>query len=73
MAETRFDPSSLDAESIIAEARERADLREFGDESFREPMGRMLEAYEKEANLNESGRMAQRDRTVGLLVNRLRV
>jgi len=33
----------------------------------------MLEAYEQEANLNENGRSAQRERTVGLLVNRLRV
>ena len=73
MAESRFDPRSLDAESIVDEARERASLRDFGDESFREPMRRMLEAYEKEADLNENGRMAQRDRTVGLLVNRLRV
>jgi len=73
MAVTRFDPRSLDADSIIAEARERAGLSEFGDESFREPMGGMLEAYEKEAKLNENGRIAQRDRTVGLLVNRLRV
>ena len=73
MPETRFDPLSLDADSIVAEARERAGLFEFGDESFREPMFRMLEAYEKEARLNENGRISQRDRTVGLLVNRLRV
>ena len=73
MAQTTFDPRSLDSDSIIAEARERAGLSEFGDESFREPMRRMLEAYETEADLNENGRMAQRDRTIGLLVNRLRV
>ena len=73
LAKTTFDPKSLDADSIVAEARQRAGLDHFGDESFREPLGRMLEAYETEADLNENGRMAQRDRTIGLLVNRLRL
>jgi hypothetical protein len=73
MASSPFDPLSLDADSITAEARERAGLDQFGDESFQQPMRRMLEAYEKEAELNENGRMAQRDRTIGLLVNRLRL
>ena len=52
MAVTRFDPRSLDADSIIAEARERIGLHDFGDESFLEPMRRMLAAYETEADLN---------------------
>jgi hypothetical protein len=73
MASPAFDPRSLDPDSIIAEARERSGLQDFGDESFREPLRRMLEAIETEANLNEGGRMAQRDRTIGLLVNRLRL
>jgi hypothetical protein len=66
-----FDPLSLDAESIIAEARQRSGLTEFGDESFLEPMRRMLTAYETEAALNANGRGAQRERTIGLLINRL--
>ncbi len=66
-------PTSLDEASILAEARARAGLAEFGDESFREPLRRMLRAFETEAGLNENGRIAQRERTVGLLVNRLRV
>lgn len=73
MAEQRFDPQSLDADSIVAEARQRAGLERFGDESFLVPMQRMLAAYETEANLNEGGRIAQRERTVGLLVSRLRI
>ena len=66
-------PTSLDEASILAEARARAGLAEFGDESFREPLRRMLRAFETEAGLNENGRIAQRERTIGLLVNRLRV
>ena len=73
MAQQMFDPLSLDVSSIIAEARQRAALTRFGDESFRDPMERALRAYETEANLNEAGRMAQRERTIGLLVTRLRV
>ncbi len=68
-----FDPTALDEASIIAEARERAGLAQLGDEAFREPLRRMLHAYETEADLNAAGRAAQRERTVGLLVNRLRV
>jgi len=63
----------LDEAGVLAEARARAGLTEFGDESFREPLRRMLHAFETEAGLNESGRIAQRERTIGLLVNRLRV
>ena len=65
--------TSLDEGSILAEARARAGLSDFGDESFREPLRRTLHAFETEAGLNEVGRIAQRERTIGLLVNRLRV
>lgn len=64
--------ASLDEASIIAEARDKAALTDFGDESFRRPMGKLLRAMEDEAMLNEVGRMTQRARIVGLLVNRLR-
>ncbi len=65
--------TSLDENSILEEARARAGLSDFGDESFREPLRRTLHAYETEAGLNAVGRIAQRERTIGLLVNRLRV
>ena len=70
---TSHDPLSLEPDSIIAEALERTGRSHFEDESFVEPMTRMLRAYETEARLNEAGRGAQRERTVGLLVNRLRI
>jgi hypothetical protein len=63
---------SLEAESILAEAREKTGLDDFGDESFREPMARLLRSMEEEAELSEVGRAMQRARLVGLLVNRLR-
>jgi hypothetical protein len=64
--------TNLEAESILAEAREKAGLADFGDESFREPMERLLRAMEEEAELTPAGRAMQRARVVGLLVNRLR-
>jgi hypothetical protein len=64
--------TSLDEASILAEARAKAGLDDFGDESFREPMGVLLAALDREAGLLDFGRAAQRSRTVDLLVNRLR-
>jgi hypothetical protein len=62
----------LDMESILAEARDKTGLDDFGDDSFREPMERLLRSLEEEAALSPTGRAMQRARVVGLLVNRLR-
>ncbi len=70
--EDRMNTTSLDEKSIIAEAREKAVLTDFGDEAFLQPMRMLLKAMEEEARLNEIGRITQRARIVGLLVNRLR-
>lgn len=64
--------TSLDPESIVAEATRRTGLDDFGDPSFREPMQRLLAAMEREARLHAVGRATQRERVIGLLVNRLR-
>lgn len=64
--------SDFDADAIVADARATAGLTDFGDESFREPMGVLLRALEHEARLTPIGRAAQRQRIVELLVNRLR-
>ena len=64
--------TSLDERSILDEARVKAGLRDFGDESFREPLRVLLDALDREAGLYDWGRAAQRSRIVDLLVNRLR-
>jgi hypothetical protein len=64
--------TSLDEASILAEARAKARLEDFGDESFRAPLGVLLAALDREAGLLDFGRAAQRSRIVDLLVNRLR-
>ncbi len=71
--ESRFDPLSLELESILGEARETTGLDDFGDDAHREPLSELLSAMEHEARLNPVGRGMQRARVVGLLVNRLRV
>ncbi len=70
--EDQMKAASLDEESIIAEARKKAELTDFGNESFLQSMRMLLKTMEEEARLNEIGRITQRARIVGLLVNRLR-
>jgi hypothetical protein len=66
--------SALDEASVLAEASRRAGgLDDFGDPAFREPLRRLLAALDAEARLHEQGRLAQFERIVGLLGNRLRM
>ncbi len=68
-----WNPLGLDMEEILDEASAVTSLDDFGDESFREPMCRLLASLEAEAKLTPEGRGMQHARIVGLLVNRLRV
>jgi hypothetical protein len=63
--------TSLDEEEILAEARAKAGLEELGDESFREPLRRLLRSLEEEASLSPTGRASQHASLVESLVNRL--
>ena len=64
---------SLTETSLIAAARKASGLHHFGDESFREPMRRLLVALEDEARLHAIGRFALRQIVVRWLMNRLRL
>ena len=66
-----MDPLSLDADTLVEEAREKAGLQDFGDESFREPLGVLLDSLENEAKLNDIGRGTQHGRIVDSLATRL--
>ncbi len=63
---------ALEEAALLAEARRRSGLEDFGSEDFREPLRRLLAALNGEARLHAAGRAAQAERIIGLLVNRLR-
>jgi Sulfotransferase family len=67
-ARVRLDPASL-----LAAARRRERLDDFGDASFEEPLRVLCAAYESEADLSAVGRVLVRELLVGLLVTRLRL
>ncbi len=64
------DPTSLALEAIMAEAAAKAGRRRFDDESFREPLARLLDSLDREAGLSPVGRATQHARLVESLVMR---
>ncbi len=61
----------LDEASLLARATRNTGLDDFGDAGFREPLRRLLESLEHEAELTLLGRMIARNDVVRLLENRL--
>ncbi len=61
----------LDADALLALARRRSGLRDFGDMSFVDPLRRLLGSCNDEASLSLVGRMATRWDTVRFLTNLL--
>jgi len=70
MAEPAFDPLSLAPGAILTEAAAKAGRARFDDESFREPLARLLDSLEREARLSAVGRATQHARIVESLVMR---
>lgn len=64
---------SLSEESLIRAARRSTGLHDFVDDSFREPMRRMLHSLEQQAALHPLGRVTIRESLVRALANRLRL
>ena len=65
--------ASLDEESVLRAARRYTRLSDFGDEEFREPLRRLLDAHESEGRLSPTGRALRRLSFVDMLSTRLRV
>jgi hypothetical protein len=63
----------LEESMLLDEAVRRARSDDFGDPSFRDPLRRLLAAYEKDAQLSLLGRIAARQDMIRLLANRLRL
>jgi Sulfotransferase family len=62
---------SLKPDNLVATARKATGLRDFGDESFFDPMQRLIESLESEADLNPLGRYMNRTNILRLLKHRL--
>ena len=67
------DLPTLSRDALLATARERSGLGDFGDMWFIEPMDRYLESLHGEARLTDAGAAAQREVIVKGLVSRLRL
>ena len=66
--------SRFEDEALLAQASWRSGgLADFGDESFRPALHRLLKSLDEEAQLSATGRHLLSERIVELLVNRLRV
>jgi hypothetical protein len=66
------DTPPLEFDRLVAEARRRAELTDFGDDSFSGPLRRLLNIIHDEARLSVAGAGYEAERIVGCLVNRLR-
>jgi hypothetical protein len=64
------DPTSLALDAILAEANAKAGRSRFDDDSFREPLARLLHSLDVEADLSPVGRATQHARIVESLVMR---
>lgn len=62
----------LEVEALIANARHKTGLHDFGDEWFREPLTVLVDAINREAQLTPLGKLIQKNRLEGALAVRLR-
>lgn len=64
---------TLKVDELVAAARAKAGVDDFGDEWFREPLGVLVQSLNDEAQLSELGLDMTRRRLTALLVDRLRL
>ncbi len=68
-----WDRNGMAEESILAAARRKTGLMEFRDESFRDPLRRLIRSFREDGRLHPFGRLMMRRRLVELTANRLRI
>ena len=61
----------ISPEELIETAKRRANLDDFGNGDFREPLGRLVESCWRDARLNVIGNIALRSDVLRILRNRL--
>lgn len=65
--------TELSEKSLLRAACKQTGLNDFGDESFRLPLKKLIESLETEANLNFTGKYLLRQYFIKLLINRLKI
>ncbi len=68
---TRLLDRELDADRLMAQARRRTGLEDFGSDDFLEPLRLLIRSYNEEAQLNFIGWMSAKSYLLRLLENRL--
>ena len=63
----------LEAEALVNRARRKTGLADFGDDGHFEALQVLVESINQEAHLTPTGRLIQKSRLTGALVNRLRI
>lgn len=63
----------ISVESLVANAKKKSGLSDFGDEWFMEPLGVLVDAINKEAHLTPFGKLVQKGRLEAALITRLRI
>lgn len=66
-------PARLSRERLFSAAIKGTGLTDWGDEDFLGPLDRLLDAFEREADLSPLGRLAVRSTLVRLLSHRLKI
>ncbi|MEO1405501.1 MAG: sulfotransferase, partial [Pseudomonadota bacterium] len=66
-------PRGFHAEQLLKAAKAKTKLTDLSDAPLMEPLERLCTALNTEARLSPFGRIVQRERLMGLLVNRLRL
>lgn len=64
---------ALDPEEMMAAARRRTRLSDFGDDVFRAGLSVLVEAFDRREEVHTFGRLFFREYCVGLLANRLKI
>jgi hypothetical protein len=73
MSEAGVDGPTLEADTLLASARRRTGLENFGDEPFEEAFRTLVDSLESDAGLSLLGRIASRQDLGRILANRLRM
>lgn len=63
----------MKVQELIDTARSRRRLNDFGGDSFREGLERLVDSINRESKLNELGTIAVPEMLIGILINRLEV